>query len=337
MGTTYILILNWNGWKDTIECLESVFRSDYHSHRVIVCDNDSQDGSLEHVKSWAEGRLDVALPKSNPLRHLSFPPVTKPIPYVEYDRAQAERGGNPADADCRLVLIQTGANLGFAGGNNVGLRYALARDDFQYVWILNNDTVVSPDALTRMVERMAEKPDAGMCGATLLYYDQPDRLELPGGGLYNKWFGGERAKYIGRVYPPDRLMDYESIERNMAYVNGACMLASKAFLIDVGLMSEDYFLYFEELDWAMRARGSYSLAYAPRAIVYHKEGATIQRNDGECDFDYYFVKNRLVFTRKFFPWALPTVYLGLVISLLKRIRSRRWRSAKAVLRVMCGR
>ncbi len=66
-----------------------------------------------------------------------------------------------------MILIQTGANLGFAGGNNVGMRYALARGDFAYVWLLNNDTIIESGALSRMVQRMEKKPEAGMCGSLM--------------------------------------------------------------------------------------------------------------------------------------------------------------------------
>ena len=75
----YVLILNWNGWSDTIECLESVLRGTHWNQRIIVCDNDSRDGSLEHIKAWAEGRLDVVVPRDAPLDDLSRPPVAKPM------------------------------------------------------------------------------------------------------------------------------------------------------------------------------------------------------------------------------------------------------------------
>src|SRR5918997_2832779 len=90
----HVLVLNWNGWRDTLECLESVFRVDYANLRVIVCDNASTDGSLERIKEWAEGRLAPDPAPNERLRHLSSPSVPKPIEYVEYGRAEAERGGN---------------------------------------------------------------------------------------------------------------------------------------------------------------------------------------------------------------------------------------------------
>ena len=89
-----IIILNWNGWKDTIECLESVFRIDYPNYQVIVVDNNSPNNSMEYIKAWAEGNLDVWTKPDNPLRHLSNPPVPKPVPYVFYNKEEAEKGGN---------------------------------------------------------------------------------------------------------------------------------------------------------------------------------------------------------------------------------------------------
>ena len=111
MKKVCVLIVNWNGWKDTIECLESVFRNDYSNYQVVVCDNGSLDGSMEHIKAWAQGELDIYLPKNDQLRVLSFPPVSKPVRYVQYDRKEAETGGKPWADDIRLILIQTSANL----------------------------------------------------------------------------------------------------------------------------------------------------------------------------------------------------------------------------------
>jgi len=337
MNTTYILILNWNGWKDTIECLESVFRIAYPDCRVVLCDNGSTDGSLEQIKAWAEGHLDVWLPKDSPLRHLSFPPVPKPMRCVEYNRAQAEMGGRPDDMNAPLVLIQTGANLGFAGGNNVGLRYALAQDDFEYVWLLNNDSVIQADALTHMVRRMEERPRAGMCGSTLLYYHEPDKVQALGGARYNKWLGVTRP--IGLLQPANLPVNTDYVERRMSYVAGASMLVSRSFLCEIGLMCEDYFMYYEELDWALRAHGAFGLAYARDAIVYHKEGVSIgatarQVNEKSWVSDYHSVRNRLALTRKFVPLALPTVYLGLLGIIVNRMLRRQWDRVGMVARIM---
>ena len=116
---TTVVLLNWNGWKDTIECLESVFRLEGPVVRVVVCDNASVDGSLERIKQWANGELQAR--SENPaLAYLVSPFIEKPIAYRELTRNEAE--SQCANADDRLILIQNGENLGFAGGCNVGLR-----------------------------------------------------------------------------------------------------------------------------------------------------------------------------------------------------------------------
>lgn len=332
----YILILNWNGWKDTIECLESIFKSDYDNYQVIVCDNNSSNNSLDYIKKWADGLYEPEIDDDNDLKDLIYPYIKKPITYVEYNREQAENGPFYEDDNNPLVLIQTGANLGFAGGNNVGLRYALAKDDFDYVWLLNNDTVIKKDSLKNLVIEASKDRNIGMCGSTLLYYDKPHKVQALGGATFNKWFAVPKHIGIGKDFCIS--FDKKEIEKKMDYVAGASMLVSKAFLKDVGLICEDYFLYFEEIDWATRAKGKFRLAYAPDSIVYHKEGKTIGANSNKKNqksyiSDYYIIKNRLLFTYKYYKYFLPTVYGGLFISIFNRIRRKQINRIWMILRL----
>ena len=187
-----IIILNYNNWQDTIECSESVLRNDYPNYQVIVIDNGSPNNSMKYIKTWAEGRQEVLTPEpSHPLYHLSHPPVKKPIPYIYYTREEAEKGGDfeleekltkewqeqrksnnkelIPTSPYPLIFIQTGENLGFAGGNNVGMKYTLKRDDFKYVWLLNNDTVIDQNTLTEMIKLAESNEKIGMVGAKLLF------------------------------------------------------------------------------------------------------------------------------------------------------------------------
>lgn len=333
----YIVLLNWNGWGDTIECLESLFRMQYPDYRVVVCDNGSEDGSIDRIRDWAEGRLDVWVPPRVEARSLSTPPVEKPIPYFEYERTAAEAGGR-SGVDAPLVLIRTGGNLGFAGGTNVGLRYGLAKGDLDYAWVLNNDTVCRSDALGYLVRRVELDPEVGFCGSTILSYTTPATVQALGGAAYNKWVGSNRHLGLFLNYP--LVVDESDIEKQMRYVIGASMLVSRRLLEDVGLMCEDYFLYFEELDWATRAKGKYSLAFASRSVVYHKEGGTIgtKSDPMEKSFlsDYYSLRNRLVFTRKHHPVSLPSVWLGLFVALANRLRRGQLDRAGMILRLIVG-
>ncbi len=302
-----MLLLNWNGLDDTLECLESVLRNHYPSYQIILCDNASSDGSVEAVAAWARG--ERAAPEAPPaMRHLSSPPVAKPIPLVRYDRATAERGGAASDVDAKIILIETGANLGFAGGNNVGLRYALARDDFAYVWLLNNDTAMEPDALEKLVARASADPRIGMCGSTMPYYDRPDLLWALGGATYNPWLAEPHNVACREPRRPvESLAELAELERSLDYIVGASMLLSRDFLREIGPMCEDYFLYYEELDWARRSRGRFEMGVAVDSVVYHKVGSSTKtltmKSRGQQTADFYAHFNKLRVTWRFYPQA----------------------------------
>ena len=128
----------------------------------------------------------------------------------------------------------------------------------------------------------------------------------------------------------------------MNYVEGASMLVSRGFLKQIGLMCEDYFLYFEEVDWALRARGHFCLGYAPDSVIYHKVGKSIGTSSNPAKkslvCDYYNICNRIRFTRRFYPAALPTVYLVLLAEILLRILFAKTRHSAMIFRLMlsCG-
>ncbi len=318
MKRVYIVLLNWNGWRDTIECLESVFRLDYPDFRVIVCDNDSKDRSIEYIKAWANGLLNSYVIPSNPLRELSFPPVPKPIKFIEYERKKAESGANEDD-DAQLILIKNGSNSGFAAGNNVGLRYILAKNKFDYVWLLNNDTVIKPDSLLWMVKQMEEQTNAGICGSLIPFYSMPDIICNAGGGTFNKWL--VKLAPIDYGKPISELSSKEEIESSLDYISGASMLVRADFLKTVGLLNEKYFIYFEEIDWRIRSMKLYTMTYANRAIVYHKVGKDSEQWNkiASKTTEKFYFKSQFWFTLRFMPYVLPIVLINIAKFHLKRL------------------
>lgn len=332
----YILLLNWNGWADTVECLESIFKSDYDNFRVIICDNDSMDHSCDHIKAWAEGRLDVFVQRDSCFHSYSLSPAAKPIPYVAYTRTTAEEGGQPEDTHAKIIIVQTGGNLGFAGGNNVGLRYALSRNDFDYVWLLNNDTVIDRSALSCLVKGTRENPRFGICGSTLLYYGKPDHVQALCGGTVNKFWGTSKHLFEDTRFelPVNR---YEVLAK-VDYVSGASMFVSKEFLTSIGLLNEEYFLYYEEIDWCTRGRSQFDLQYCPESIVYHKEGASI---GSSCDTtltsntaDYYSIRSRLLFTKRHHPIFLLFVVLRTIGAFVTRLKRKDFIKARQVAKIL---
>ncbi len=331
----YIIILNWNGWKDTLECLESVFRLDYDNYQVIVCDNDSQDGSFDHLRAWSEGKEIAVIDEECPLSGIRNNPVDKPISYVEHNRQSAESGGNVSDNEASLILIKTGHNLGFAGGNNVGLKYALQQNDFDYVWLLNNDTVVDSHCLTRMVDCTSNRLEPNMCGSKLLYYNDPDTIQALGGAHYNKWTG--LAKSVGLNKYANEEIDPLQYEQQISYIMGASWLIPKSFLLEIGLMEESYFLYNEEIDWCVRG-SKYKICYADDAVVYHKEGSSVGSSSDKRKTsllsDYYLFNSKFDFTEKFYPEAIMTVYLITIVQILNRLRRGQWSKARLIFNIM---
>lgn len=309
----YVLLVNWNGWRHTIECLESLFRQDYHPFVAVVCDNDSQDGSWEKMKAWARGELPFPGPQNPALRPLFQSPWAPPVPFLCYDRRTAEAGGRPADPQVPLIFIQTGANLGFGGGNNVGLRYALARGNATYIWLLNNDTVVAPDALRSLVAKAAVISRVGAVGSKILDYFQPEKI-LSLGGKRIRWALGSVSSLVKNgpqsllvSYPPD-------------YIEGCSCLIPMETLRDVGLFDPAFFHFWEDVDLGYRmTKAGYHLVYAEESQVYHKEGASIQGPSLQADC--YEISSCVIFFRKyskFFPLILSVKLLGKLFNRIHR-------------------
>lgn len=322
-----IIVLNWNGWKYTIECLESIYRINYPNYQVIVVDNASTDGSLEKIKAWAEGKFDVWVKQDSPLRHLSFPPVPKPISYIEYSRLQAEVGGTSND-NVQLILIQTGANLGYAGGNNVGIRYAL-KTGAEYILILNNDTVIDKNALSEMIKMFKEKKKAGVIGPKLLYYHYPDTLQTAG-CRFDFWMGlcfmnGWKEKDKGQwdtPYQPD-------------VITGAAMLCSRTTFEQVGLMDESFFMYVEEIDWEVRVKkAGFEIWYCPQAKVWHVENASTGYKSPFVE--YWSTYNNLRLVHRYYPLRLPVAIFFHLLRAVRRFAKGRFKSGFSIIKGIKG-
>lgn len=287
MDKTYILLLNWNGWKDTIECLDSLFRSNYPNYTIVLCDNNSNDQSLEYIKAWAEGNMDFSPEYKTPI-NLNSEHIKKPILYSEYTQKEAIADNRCISEQVRLVLIQTGANLGFAGGNNVGLRYIMKRPDFTHVWILNNDTVVEENALSEMLQVASRDPHDRPIGSYQYNYFKPRQLEMVAGLSI--------ARYAA-VRPC-----FEKDIRKVDYLSGASIFMSKWRLENLGLILEEYFLNSEDLEYTY----FYKTEFAKRnpnvdpflvaGAIWHKESATQGKN--RFLQSYYFTRNILYCSKK---------------------------------------
>src|SRR3972149_11394107 len=196
-----------------------------------------------------------------------------------------------------LTMIENGSNLGYTGGNNVGIRHALEHGA-EYVWLLNNDTLVEPDSLDVLIRVGEENPSAGVLGPKVLCY--PDtHLLYSRGERHSLWFN-RRTVDIGEI---DRKDDVEP--RQVDYVVGGARLVSREFVERVGFFDETFFAYFEEIDWCFRGRkAGYDVLYVPDAVIYHKGGASTGGTFSAIA-SYYRTRNWIYFMRKhaaFYHW-----------------------------------
>jgi GT2 family glycosyltransferase len=296
---------------------------DYSNFHIFVVDNDSSDDSLAHIEHWCSkpslGSHWSKLPHVKPMGAGGLAPVT-------YRTATAGTLAlQQPPAGCRVTLLASGGNFGFAGGCNVGLR-AAGLDSFSYFWLLNPDTVVQQQALTELVRRAEQSPRNGMTGSTLRYYDSPFMVQAMGGARLDERYAV--AQLIGMGRPLSEIpVDPGEVEAQLSYVMGASLLASQAFVRDIGLLQEDYFLYYEEIDWALRGKPRYSLAYAPRSHVFHKSGASTGQL--ALPSSRYYYRSRMRFAHRFMPARVTAVRFGLVAEMVRHGSRARWAHAKA--------
>ncbi|MHA6247679.1 glycosyltransferase family 2 protein [Pontibacter sp. CAU 1760] len=317
MPKVYTILLNYKGWQDTVECLESLLASDYPNNQVLVVDNNSPNDSLPQLRQWA---------KSYTANHSCT--------FAEISGQDALHRCPKAD----VTLIKASCNGGFAAGNNIAIRHALRLNDFDFLWLLNNDTTVAPNALSELVKAATRAQAAGnkigIWGAKLLFYHQPGTLQAIGGRLNAYTF---TTRHIAENELETAVLDTARVPQD--YVVGASMFVSSAFVREVGLLNEDYFLYFEEIDWAIRARRrGFDLGYVPSCRVYHKEGKTIGSSSAGARksilADYHGVRSKIRFVQKFYPARLPLLYALLLGSVFLRLKRLQFKRAFRVVRLM---
>lgn len=201
----------------------------------------------------------------------------------------------------RIILIESVVNYGFAGGNNLGIMRARG----EYVLLLNNDTVVEPNFLEPLVKKLVDNPEIGAISPKIRYFYKKDTFQYAGYTEINNWTIrnktiGENEKDIGQY----------NEDRETAYTHGAAMMIPMEVIKKVGMMSYEFFLYYEEADWCLRIREiGYKIVYVHNSIVYHKGSVTTGKNSPLKT--HYLTRNRLVFMRRNihgFKFAIALLY-----------------------------
>lgn len=265
-----VVVLNWNGWQDTLACLASLARLDYPDFRLLVVDNGSTDASAEKI--------------------------SRAMPGVE--------------------LLQTGANLGFGGGCNAGIRHVLA-GAAEYVWLINSDATVDTSALSELVRVAERNPALGAVGSVLYEADNLEQIQLWGGGRVNLSFG--RSKH--QIKPGA-----------LDFISGASVLLRRAALEEVGLFDDQtFFMYWEDTDLSFRLRrAGWQLAVADKSRIWHKQSGTLGK--GSPLLDQYFTQSAVRFFRRYAPVPLIPILFMLFRMLVKRLAIGKLARVRAVLK-----
>jgi GT2 family glycosyltransferase len=260
-----VILVNWNSYDVTRDCLDSLRKVQYPNYKVIVVDNGSVDGSGQ--------RLQTEYPE--------------------------------------IVVLYTGKNLGFTGGNNTGFRFSI-ENGFDYSMMLNNDTFVEPDFLGHLVKQMEENRNIGAIQPRI--YLHPNRSLLwNGGSYYNRLLGFAYTKGESREAKKEHL-----VLKKVDWVTGCAFFVRNSILQDIGLLAENMFIYSEDVDLSFRIREKgYDLFYEPASVVYHIAGSSnknkVKGREGYLNpiVHYLNQRNRIWLLKRYTKWyAVPTVAIA---------------------------
>jgi len=316
-----IIILNWNGWKDTVECLESLYQITYPNYDVIIVDNGSKDNSIQKIKEYCKGKIKIDS------EFFSYNPNNKPIYVLEYVKEEAEKGGDskkekyfsklPSNRKLRLILNDK--NYGFAEGNNIGIRYALKVLNPEYILLLNNDTVVDPHFLTELVKIAKSDKRIGSV-QPLLLKKQIGKNIIDSLGMVISKFGKISDSGMGKVLPNAKLPKVLKIFGTCA----ACSLY-KSEIFRKYLLDSRFFYIFEDADlnFKMRIDGLDSYIVTS-AKVYHARGISGKKDNINIFLIYHARKNQFSLFLRYYNLqhlilALPNFFTSFSLAFIASI------------------
>jgi GT2 family glycosyltransferase len=188
-----------------------------------------------------------------------------------------------------VCFIRSDENLGFAGGNNIGIKEATG----SYLFLINNDTEITKGLIGRLANTLDTHPEVGMISPKINYFDEPDTIQYAGFTEMN--FYTARNRCIGQM-EMDR-GQYDDTSGPTGFAHGAAMMVRQEAIDRAGLMAEHFFLYYEEMDWCERIkRAGYEVWLEPKALIYHKESMSVGKKSPLKEF--FMTRNRILFIRR---------------------------------------
>lgn len=261
-----IVLLNYNGADDTINCLDSLNKISYKNYNIIIVDNVSTDDSVARIEDYL---LSLESKKKTVVSRGVSAGVNEILP--------------------AYLFLHSNYNGGYGHGNNVGIKHAI-NTGADYVLIINNDTIVDPDFLEPMVKLCEEDESIGIASAKIYYLDKPDTLWF-NGGSYHPCTG--RVKHFNWG---EKDVGQQPLSE-VTFITGCLWLIPKKIFKDVGFINEKYFMYVEDLEYCQRVlQSGYSLRVTMNSRIYHKVGSG---SGGETTYfsSYWTTRNKLFFMK----------------------------------------
>lgn len=326
-----VLAVAFRNSADVVGCLHALARmAPEPGIAVFVCENGGADAfnALIAALTAKHGPCEVA--DANPI-------VTSPR-FVR--TRQLRLRTTDSRRSIAVQVAEARENLGYGGGINAWLEQLLAVEGWPALWVLNPDTEPMPDALKELAAFAAER-GRGMVGSRLVSHERPDIVQTHG-LAWRKWRAATMA--VGRLAGATE-PSLEPLERRLDAPSGASIFVTRDCVQRVGLMDEDYFLYFEDLDWGLRAKRLGPVGYAHRSIVLHEGGTTIgsgeTRRRRSALAAYLDFRNRLLFVRRhfavWFPWTILLEVLEIIELTMVGAFPTAWASARGLGAGLLGR
>ena len=282
----YVILLNYNGSEDTIECVKSIVENEKKiEYEIVVVDNKSTDDSVSK------------------LRQLS-----------------------------NITFIESNENGGFAKGNNIGIEYSI-KQGAEYILLLNNDTVIEKNAISILEDCLDQHKDVGIIGSRIMYFENKNLINYCGGKL--NWL---KATTIHEGYKKEYIQQKENFKYT-EFITGCCMLIRKEVIQKIGYLPEEYFMYYEDTDYCMKAQeNGFKLAVCTDSVIYHKVSVSSGGENSPFSIKWG-NRNRLIFMNKYKKYTKGMItklvyYATRYMLYIKYILKKESKKAKAIIEGM---
>lgn len=293
-----MVILAYKDYENSIACLQKLHAQCELPGRIILCDNGSGNSFVDAIlDKWGKIALENGM--------------EKPVEVFCGDTSGAP-----------LVLLRNEENLGIGGGINQALRFLLRDQACESFWILHNDTLPEPYALSALLGCLKkDEKNIGMVGSTLLFMKN-NLQECAAGGSWKHWTG--KSKLLDSGYDKFAHTEYKEIIEQLDYINGASCLITRKLIDSIGLYDERFCFFYEDVDYGLRAKkAGFTLDWATGSIVKHHAPhsraltpvlSLTEEPELTAGIHYFYIRNRFYLLRRENPWAIFFALLTLPIS-----------------------